>query len=116
MPSDEDTVRLRHMLDAASNAIEFAEGKARADLDSDRRLALALRQLIEDVGEASKQVSVEVQESHPEIPWSRLARTRDRLIHRYYDINLDIIWRIVTEHLPDVAAALEKIVQSEDAE
>ncbi len=116
MPSDEDIVRLRHMLEAAREAVEFAEGKARADLDSDRKLALALRQLIEDVGEASKQVSFEVQETRPEIPWSRLARTRDRLIHRYHDINFDIIWRIVTEDLPEVIAALERILEPEEGE
>lgn len=116
MSSDADIVRLRHMIDAAREAVDFAEGKVRADLDSDRKLALALRQLVEDIGEASKQVSAEVQEMHPEIPWSSLARTRDRLIHRYHDINLDIIWRIVTEHLPEVVAALARILEPDEGE
>ena len=116
MPVDPDVVRLRHMLDAASKAVEFVSGKVRADLDGDEKLVLALLKLIENLGEASKQVSPPKRERHPEIPWNKIARTRDRLIHGYHDINLDIVWDIVTEHLPELAGALEKILGSEEAE
>ena len=116
MPVDPDSVRLRHMLDAAQKAIGFVSGKVRGDLDSDEKLALALLKLIENLGEAAKQVSRQKQEEHPEIPWSRIARTRDRLVHGYHDINLDIVWSIATERLPEVVAALERIIEADEGE
>ena len=93
MQSEEDAVRLWHMLDAAKEAVAFAEDKTRPDLDVDRKLALALRQLVEDMGEASEQASAETRARHPQIPWRQLARTRARLIHGYHDIDLEILRR-----------------------
>ena len=110
MTSDEDTVRLRHMLEAACKAVEFARGRNRADLDTDEQLALALRKLIEILGEAAKHVSERFRATRPEVPWSQIARTRDRLIHGYYDIDYDIVWTIIRKHLPRVIAELQKIV------
>jgi uncharacterized protein with HEPN domain len=65
----DDTVRLRHMLDAAQEVVSFVQGKQRSDLSSDRKLALSLVRLIEVIGEASTQVSKAFQQAHPEIPW-----------------------------------------------
>ncbi len=110
MASDEDIVRLRHMLEASRKAVEFARERSRADLDTDEQLALALRKLIEILGEAAKHVSASFREDHPRIPWTQVARTRDRLIHAYYDVDYDIVWVIVTRHLPPVIAELEKVL------
>ena len=113
MPIDADAVRLRHMLDAASKAVQFVEGKARADVDADEKLAFALQRLIEVVGEAAKQVSPETRGRHAEVPWSRIAGMRDRLIHGYHDVNMDIVWRTVTERLPELVGVLEAILGRE---
>lgn len=113
MPSSEDTVRLRHMLDAARQAIRFAEGRVRADLDSDLMFALASVRLLEIVGEAAKYVSEEFRQDTPRIPWKEIAGTRDRLIHGYFDVDLDIVWAIVTTDLPVLVQGLEKTVSGE---
>lgn len=110
MPSDRDITRLRHMLDAAGNAVSFVRGRARADLDTDPQLTMALLRALEVLGEASKRVSEEFRLRHPELPWKRMARTRDRLIHGYDNLDHDIIWDTVTAHLPEVVAALERIL------
>ena len=99
MPPDDD-VRLRHLVDAAERAIRFARGRSRADLDADEMLTLALTKLVEIVGEAAKQVSGETKAVHPEIPWSAAARMRDRLVHHYFDIDLDVLWSTVRHDLP----------------
>jgi uncharacterized protein with HEPN domain len=101
------------MLEAASKAVDFAKGSSREDLDRDEKLAFALTKLIEIVGEASKHVSRDFTEAHPELPWTEMAQARDRLIHGYFDLDYGIIWTIATVHLPGVVAALEKIVPRE---
>jgi len=97
------------MLDAARAAIRHATGRTRADLDREELLALGLTHLVEIVGEASKYVSPATQAAAPTIPWSQIARTRDRLIHGYFAVNLDRLWEIVTADLPPLVVALEKL-------
>lgn len=99
MPPDDD-VRLRHLIDAAETAIRFVRGRTRADLDNDEMLTLALTKLVEIVGEAAKQVTAETRQSLPEVPWSAAARMRDRLVHHYFDIDLDVLWSTIEVDLP----------------
>lgn len=102
----EDKVRIRHLVDAARTAEQFVEGRERSDLDGDEMLRLALTKLVEIVGEAAKQVSPLGREELPDVPWSAAARTRDRLVHHYFDIDLDVLWRTVTEDLPALLGRL----------
>ena len=84
MPPDE--VRLRHMLDAARDAISFARGRNRSDLDSDRQFVLALVQCVQMVGEAAARVSEDTRSTLPNLPWPGIVGMRNRLVHGYYDI------------------------------
>jgi len=106
--SNEDAVRLRHMLDAARRAMDFTQGRVRSDLESDEQLSLALVRLLEILGEAARNVSEDLRNDYPDIPWRQIAGTRDRLIHGYFDVDLDIVWQIVSNDLPVLAAQLEK--------
>lgn len=89
--SAQDDIRLRHMLEAAVEAQEFVEGRSRDDLTSDRMLLLALTKSIEIIGEAASRISLEFREQHPELPWTDIVGMRNRLIHAYFDINIDIV-------------------------
>lgn len=111
MPHKDDAVCLQHMLDAVKKIAEFVKTKSRKDLDKDEKLALALLRLLEIIGEAAKGVSNAFRKSHPEIPWKEMAGTRDRLIHGYFDVDLDIVWQIVTEDIAKLITALEKIIK-----
>jgi uncharacterized protein with HEPN domain len=111
-----DVIRLRHMLDAARKAIAFAQGRSRDDLGSDEMLALALVRLLEILGEAAKQVSPATRDRYPQIPWRQIAGTRDRLIHGYFDVDLDIIWEIVTHDLLPLVDALEQVLPQQPSE
>ena len=86
----EDRIRLRHMLDAAKEAMSFAKGRTRADLTLDRMLQLSLVKEIEVIGEAASRVSRELQVTTPQIPWTEIIGMRHRLIHAYADVNLDV--------------------------
>jgi uncharacterized protein with HEPN domain len=102
----EDLLRLQHLTEAATKAVAYTNGKHRTDLDGDELLRLALTKLVEIVGEAAKQVSPELRAASPDVPWTAAARMRDRLIHHYFDINLDVLWQTVTNDLPRLLAAL----------
>ena len=108
MPAS-DAVRVRHMRDAAREALSFVQGRSRADLDADHMLSLALVRLLEIIGEAARGVSGAFREAHPEVAWRKMAGMRDHFIHGYFDINLDVVWETVTQDLPVLAAQAEKI-------
>ena len=91
MPKD-DRILLHHMLDAARKVGDFIRGRSRADLDSDEMLALAVTRLLEILGEAARGLSEEFKKRNPKIAWKQITGTRDRLIHGYFDVDLDIIW------------------------
>lgn len=103
----DDVVRLRHMLDAAREAVEFAKGKRRDHLEGDRKLTLALVKDIEIIGEAAYQTSEDARRQLPEISWDDIVGMRHRLVHAYFDINLDILWRTVRQDLPPLIKMLE---------
>ncbi len=96
------------MLDHAREAVAIARQRSRADLDSDRLLQLALRQIIEIVGEAANRVSTEGQARYPDIAWRPVIAARNRIVHGYDSIDYDTVWRIITEEFPLLIAALER--------
>lgn len=63
---------------------------------------------LEILGEAAKNVSAVFKKSNPSIPWKDLAGVRDKLIHHYFGVNLDIVWNISKEDLPDLLAVIDK--------
>jgi uncharacterized protein with HEPN domain len=105
-----DSIRLQHMLDAAREAMSFVEGRARRDLDTSRMLVFALIRSLEIIGEAASKISASVQQSYPQIPWAEIIAMRNRLIHAYFDIDLDRVWDTVNEDLPSLIAELETMI------
>lgn len=104
---DED--RLFHILESAREAISYIEGKTREDLDSNRQLVHSLVRCLEIIGEAASRITVEFQEKKPQIPWFEMIGMRNRLIHAYFDINLDIVWRTVKDELPKLVREISKL-------
>lgn len=107
----DDIVRVRHMLDFAHKAVQFNKAKSRADLDSNEMLAMATIHLIELIGEASRTISAELRHRYPEIPWDLISGTRNRLAHGYIDVDLDVVWTIVTKDLPPLIVRLRRILK-----
>jgi uncharacterized protein with HEPN domain len=116
MASEEDLIRLHHMLEAAQAAVSYAAGHGRGDLEADGMLAHALTRCLEIIGEAATQVTSSLRAKHPQIPWRDMTSMRNRLIHAYFDVNLNILWRTVTEDLPPLIANIERILAQEDAD
>ncbi|MHB1344174.1 MAG: HepT-like ribonuclease domain-containing protein [Thermoleophilia bacterium] len=72
--------------------------------------------LLEIVGEAAKNVSPELSALHPEVSWGEMAGTRDRLIHGYFSVVLEVVWAIVAVDLPVLLEQLRGILAGADAE
>ena len=102
--------RVQHMLDYAREAADMAQGRVRADLDTDRMFNLALVRLVEVVGEAASHVEGDFRALHPQVPWRDIVATRNRLIHEYDQVDMNRIWRIVQDDIPPLIAQLESII------
>lgn len=98
------------MIDAAETVGQFMSGRSRADLDSDRMLLFAVVRAIEVVGEAAGKVTEETRTEAPEIPWAAIVSMRNRLIHGYFDIDPEIVWKTVSKELPDLLPRLQCLV------
>jgi len=111
MSRHDDRLSMRQMLEHARKARRMAHDRRRADLDSDEMFQLALTRLIEVIGEAGGRVSGPTREEHHEIPWADIVGMRNRLIHGYDVVDLDLLWDTVTGDLPPLIAALQNIVE-----
>jgi uncharacterized protein with HEPN domain len=110
MLPDADVTRLRHMLDAALEALEFAANRTRQDLDTDRMLSRAVVRDIEIVGEAAAQITTEARRALPSLPWPSIIGMRNRLVHGYFDIDLDRVWDTVMHDLPSIVSDLQAVI------
>jgi uncharacterized protein with HEPN domain len=104
-----DSDFLRHILEAARRTIAYTEAMTCKRFFEDIKTQDAVIRNIEIIGEATKNLSDELRNNHPEIPWKNLAGMRDRLIHHYFGVNLDIVWGVVKEELPQLLLDINKI-------
>ncbi len=109
MSSRDDRLGLGDMLSHAKEAVEMLGNSSREDLKNNRMQQLALTHLVEIVGEAANRVSQETQKTCPQIPWPLIIGMRNRLIHGYDLIDLDLLYDTITEDLPELIDSLEKI-------
>jgi uncharacterized protein with HEPN domain len=104
----DDVIRIRHMVEAVREALQFVSGRTREDLNDDRMLALSLIKELEIIGEASNRVSNETQLAIDTIPWLDIIDMRNHLVHGYFDVDYDLVWDTVMNDLPPLLAELEK--------
>ena len=111
MKAPDDLERLLHMRDAGLAALRFAEGEGRESLEKDEKLVFALVRAAEIIGEAAANVTKPTRDQYAHIPWALIVGMCNRLIHGYFDVDIDQVWKTVIEDLPPLIAELEKIIQ-----
>lgn len=95
-----DQVYLEHILEAITKIESFTKGISRFDFDHNVMIQDAIIRNIEIISEATKKISNEFTQSHQEIPWSEMAGMRNKLIHDYMDVDLDVVWKTIEVDLP----------------
>src|ERR1043165_4564130 len=104
-PGDWD--RLHHMLVAGRDVISFLPGRSRADLDKDAMLRRALANALQVIGEAAARVSDEGRARVPSLPWGQIVAARNILVHVYWGLDHEQVWKMATEDVPTLVAAIE---------
>ncbi len=106
---------LKDIVAAMESIQAFVRGMDLATFQSDDKTASAVIRKFEILGEAAKGVPGEIRHNYPDVPWKEMAGMRDRLIHTYFRVDLNLVWRTIQERLPEVKAQIEEILSQPDA-
>jgi uncharacterized protein with HEPN domain len=88
---------------------EFTGGLDFETFSKDRKTVNAVVRSLEVMGEAAKRIPGELRDQFPEIPWKRMTGMRDKLIHEYSGVDLEIIWAVITEELPPLKPLFDRL-------
>ena len=110
-----DATNLLDILNAAKLVRGFVAGRRRPDLDADLLLQSGVAHQLTIIGEATKRLSPELREAHPAVPWRRMAGMRDVLVHAYDAVDLDEVWRVATQSIPELIGWIEPLIPPEEA-
>jgi uncharacterized protein with HEPN domain len=105
-----DDAYLLDILESSRAALGYMKGKTWEEFSRDPLLQDAVVRRLEIIGEASGRVSTATQKKYSQLPWQAMKGTRNKIIHEYDSIELDIIWEIVQQDLPYLVSELEKII------
>jgi uncharacterized protein with HEPN domain len=107
----DDRVYLLHVQDAIRRIQSYVTG-GRQEFRSDTKTQDAVVRNLEVIGEAVKQLSQATRDAHPTVPWKQIAGMRDKMIHEYFGVNLDLVWDAVVRDLPKLLAEVDAILAS----
>jgi uncharacterized protein with HEPN domain len=101
---------------AAAKALVFLENTSEENFVSDDKTVFAVVRALEIIGEATKRVEQDIRDRYPAVPWRAMSGIRDKLIHDYVTVNLDVVWKTVKEDLPVLLLQLASILDEVRAE
>ena len=109
MTDKEDLIFIEHILENIEDINSFVKGVSKSDFGNNKEKLNAVTKSIEIIGEAAKNLSKSFKENHLGISWNKIIGTRDILIHRYFGIDLDMLWEIIKKDLPELKKKVQKI-------
>jgi uncharacterized protein with HEPN domain len=110
----DDIARVLDINLACADVLSMTAGVDRKAYNEDRTLQFALCRVLEVIGEAARNISEDYRLAHPQVPWAKIIGLRNKIAHEYFRLDLDMIWRIVTEDVPALAKATASLVPPEE--
>jgi len=104
---------IQDILEAIGEVEDFTAGIQFDDFVEDKKTVNAVVRSLEVIGEAAKKIPDNLRDKYPEIPWKRMTGMRDKLIHEYFGIDLEIVWEVVNNELPPIKPLIQKVLEEE---
>jgi uncharacterized protein with HEPN domain len=105
---------LRDILDAVEKIEEFTLGMEYAEFALDNKTIYAVVRALEIIGEATKQIPEPLRRKYATVPWREMARMRDKLIHQYFGVDLQVVWKTVRNDLTPLKSVIIEMIRNED--
>lgn len=102
---------IEDIISAMDKAMDFVENMSYEEFTRDDKTVYAVVRAIEIIGEAVKNIPANVRKNYPEIPWKDMAGMRNKVIHEYFGVRLNIVWRTLKEEIPPLKPLFEKILK-----
>lgn len=112
MTKRSDLILMEDMLDNAQDAMTFTKGLTRDSFVTNRLVVSATLRSIQVIGEAASRISLEYRDKHPFIPWKQIIGTRNILVHQYFELDNDAVWKIIEVDLPQLIKNILQILRS----
>ncbi len=104
----------KDIVDAIESIEEFVAGMSYEEFKNDDKTVSAVVRKLEIIGEATKNIPDEIKERYPNLPWNEMAKIRDKLIHGYFSVDFEIVWKVIKEELPLLKPEIEKILRGKN--
>lgn len=105
----DDLAYIEHILLSIAKIKEYTNNLSRSDFENNEMIQDAVIRNIEIIGEATKKISENLKSSYLEIPWREMVGMRDKLIHDYMGIDLEVVWKTIEVDIPELYALVKKI-------
>jgi len=103
---------LGHILESIDRILEYTKNLDEDSFADDDKVQDAVLRRIQIIGEAVKNLPEDLRAAHPQVPWRRIAGTRDKVVHDYFGIDIELVWIVVESQLPGLAVDIRSILDS----
>ena len=102
---------LQDIIESINDIEVFTKDMSFEDFAKDRKTMNAVIRSIEVIGEATKKIPMSIRGEHPSIPWKKMAGMRDKMIHEYFGIDIEILWKSAKDELPPLKSLIQNVLE-----